>query len=54
MLILKAKKKSKKKLKTFSCLLKCINNKYIFFELMGRRSIHQHLSQGQLNSAREV
>jgi len=31
--------------------LKCINNRYIFFELMSRRSIHQHLSQGQLNPA---
>jgi len=49
MLILKAKK-----IKTFSCPLKCIYNRYIFFELMSRRSKHQHLSQGQLNSAREV
>ena len=51
MLILKEKKNL---LKLFSCLLKCINNRYIFFELMSGRSIHQHLSQGQLNSAREV
>jgi len=31
--------------------LKCINNRYIFFELMSRRSIHQHPSQRQLNPA---
>jgi len=42
MLILKAKNFKKRiSFKTFSCLLNCINNRYIFFELMSRRNIHQ-------------
>jgi len=42
------------KYKTFSHLLKSVNNKHTLFELMSRRNIHQHTPRERLHPGRET